>query len=313
MVRLDAAAILTLTVVALSLRVHAIDQTLGGDEIHTYGVVHGRPLGGMLDELRHGGEVSPPLYFLLAWSGAKIGDPTVWMRIPSLVFSTAAVPLTYLLGCRTVGRRAAALGAALLALSPCALAYAVEARPYATLMFLIVLSSLLLLHAVQSQSRSAWALYALSAVAILYTHYFGAFAVAAQAAWALWMSPERWRIVLVTYGLIALALIPWVSSIADQRPNHADILAYVPLTPDWVGAQSAKVLPGHPGFPGKDIPGTAAQSAFIVVVGIAALLALLRVVRRRRWRSLRGSPRSLPALLAVGTGLGLLLLSFGRR
>ena len=75
----------------------------------------------------------------------EFGDPTTWIRVPSVVLGAATVPITYLLGVRTVGRSAGLFAAAVAAISPFAVFYGTEARAYATLMFLCVLSTLALL------------------------------------------------------------------------------------------------------------------------------------------------------------------------
>ena len=56
----------------------------------------------------------------------------VWLRVPSLVLSTATVPPVYAFGRATLGHSAGLVRAALIALSPFALYYAIEARPYAS-------------------------------------------------------------------------------------------------------------------------------------------------------------------------------------
>ena len=72
----------------------------------------------------------------------KVGDPTVTIRLPSLVCGTAAVPVIFLLGERIRDRATGMVAAALTALSPFAVYFATEARPYATLIFLLATSTL---------------------------------------------------------------------------------------------------------------------------------------------------------------------------
>ena len=95
----------------------------------------------MLDGVTGPLEISPPLYFVFAWICAKIGDPHVWVRVPALVAGVALVPAAYALGVRTVGRTAALIGAALLALSPFAVFYSTEARAYTLATLFVVLAA----------------------------------------------------------------------------------------------------------------------------------------------------------------------------
>ena len=115
----------------------------------------------------HDTESTPPLHFVLAWATAKIGDPTIWVRVPSLVLGNATVPLVYLLGARTLGRSAGIVGAALIAIAPFAIFYGVEDRAYAALGFFATLSTLTLLEATRTGERRWWIAFALASAAVL--------------------------------------------------------------------------------------------------------------------------------------------------
>ena len=143
-------AIAGITLLGLALRVAGLGQSLYGDELYTYRALVDHGLGDALRSV-YRTEDTPPLFFVLAWAAAKAGDPTLWLRVPSLVLGTAAIPLTYLIGLRTVGRSGALIGAALLALAPFAVFYAGEARAYATLVFFVALSTLALLRVVDGR------------------------------------------------------------------------------------------------------------------------------------------------------------------
>lgn len=186
--------LLGLTLVAFALRVVGMDQSLYGDELFAYEEVEGHSLIGVLREVESQSiEVSPPLFFVLAWLSAKLGDPTIWIRLPSLIAGTALVPVVYLLGSRTVGRPAALLAAALTAIAPFAIFYSAEARPYATLAVLAALSTWSMLRALESPRRWWWVVYAVAAAGAIYTHYTGVFVLGAQALWAGWGYPRERR------------------------------------------------------------------------------------------------------------------------
>src|SRR6478736_6141016 len=98
-----------------------------GDELFIFTIVHHLSLGSSISLIRNT-EKTPPLFFLLVWASAKIGDPTLWVRLPSVLAATAMVPVGYLLGSRTAGRNAGLMAAAVLALDPFAIFYGTEAR-----------------------------------------------------------------------------------------------------------------------------------------------------------------------------------------
>ena len=149
---------------------------------------------------------------MLAWAATKLGDPTVTVRLPSLVLGTAAIPLTYLLGVRTVGRLPALVGAAFFAISPFALWYAVEARAYSTLMFLDGARGAGAGARARHPEDGLVGAYAISACLILYTHYMGVFVVVAMAAWSFWTQREHLRELLFAHAAVVRipALAPLV-------------------------------------------------------------------------------------------------------
>ena len=104
----------TMTVAAFILYLSQVHQSLYADEVFTYREIAGHSLTSMIHTVGTGVEVSPPLYFVLAWFSAKLGDPTVCIRLPSLILGAATIPVIYLLGRDTIGRAAGAIGTAIL-------------------------------------------------------------------------------------------------------------------------------------------------------------------------------------------------------
>ncbi len=186
-----------------------------------FNIVHGRSLGQAMSIVRET-EKTPPLFFIFTWLTVKLGDPTYWIRLPSLLFGSALVPLGYLLGVRTVGRQAGLLAAAMLALSSFSIFYGTEARAYAAVAFFAGLSTLCLLEALRTGRRRWWAAYGLAVLAVLYTHYMGVFVVVAQAAWAMWTRREHLRALVIVHTLVVLAYLPWLPSFLLQEKHSAD-------------------------------------------------------------------------------------------
>ena len=176
-----------LTALALALRVVGIDQTLYGDEDFTYYiVVRNDDLAGVWSDV-YNTSITPPLHYFLAWLAVQFGgDSTVMVRIPSLIFGTALVPFVFFLARRVAGIWAGLIAATVIALGPFAIWYSDEARTYAVMMFLVALSTLAMLRAVEGGERRWWVLYVLCACGALWSHYTAVFVVAAEGAWALW-------------------------------------------------------------------------------------------------------------------------------
>lgn len=299
-----------LTTIALALRVSQLHQTLVGDEIFTYQDVVGHSLTNVLSTVHTGGENSPPLFFVLAWLSAKIGDPSIWIRLPSLLLGTATVPVTYAIGRESVGRTAGLIGAGIMALAPFAVFYAVEARPYAVMTFFVALSTLALLRAVAPDaSRRWWVLYSVAAAAAAYSHYTSIFLLAVQAVWALGMSRDRIAPALIATAAIGVLYLPWLPQVRGKA--LAVIGALYPLGARRVLTDLLRPIPGDPAAPLSAIPTTAGLIVFAACVlgGLAAVLARARRTRRRALRA-RLPDRLIPiAALTLATPVGLLLYS----
>ena len=218
-----AAGLAALTAAALVLRLICARQSIYGDELFSYELATRSGLDDVLDGVRGPLEITPPLFFVLAWASSKLGDPTFTLRLPSLLAGVALVPLVYALGTRTVGRRAALWRAALAALSPLAVFFSAEARAYMLMAFLVCASTLTLLLALDGRGRGWWALFACCVAGALYAHYTAAFALAAQAGWALWATRAALRPLVMAHAAAALAFLPWVPEIqSDRESGFAD-------------------------------------------------------------------------------------------
>jgi hypothetical protein len=139
-------------------------------------------------------ELSPPLYHLLlaGWS-RLVGDGDGALRLLSALLGTAAIPLTYAVAHALADRRVALLTAALATVAPLYVTYSREVAMYALLLVLALLSTLALV-ALLRHGITRWgaAAYLAATLALLYTHYYGLFVVAAQnVAVLLWRWPQR--------------------------------------------------------------------------------------------------------------------------
>jgi 4-amino-4-deoxy-L-arabinose transferase-like glycosyltransferase len=300
-------ALLTLGVFVL--RFSQVHQSLVGDEVFTYGDIFGHSFGSVLSTVHVGGENSPPLYFLFAWATAKLGDPTVWIRLPSIVLGAATIPMIYAIGRETVGRGAGLIGAAIMAASPFCLYYGVEARPYSTMTFFVALSTLALLQAHATGSRRWWALYAAAAAAAAYSHYTSIFVLGVQAIWSLWVNRDRLREPLIANAAIALLYVPWLPHLRGKALGVIGQLQ--PLTADNVIRDLPRALAGYPYASLRAIPTRLGLVAVVgcLLVGVAWALAR----RSRDGAGPASSPKfGLLVALALATPIGLLLYSMLR-
>ena len=309
-----ALAVAGLTLLGFAIRLANFDQSLLGDELSTYWIIHGHSLGDVLSSVRSNDEITPPLYFILGWLSLKVNSDPEWVRLPSLLAGTATIPLVYLLGARTVGRAAGLVACAVFALSPFMIYYSDEARSYALMIALLVGSTIALLIALETARARWWALYAACSCGALLSHYTCVFPLAAQFLWVLWAHREAARPLLLANLGALVGFAPWIPGfIADNNsPTTAILSALQPFTFGAVRFAIENWAIGYPYVNLDTAPGHVAGVLILAGLVIAAAAASLRGWRRLRRSRMRAGAalRQIPprivlvALLALATPVG---------
>ncbi|MGK2933489.1 MAG: glycosyltransferase family 39 protein [Solirubrobacterales bacterium] len=206
-----------ITVAGALIRIPGMGDTIFGDELSTYFMVMGRDFLTTLDYVKGEQEITPPLYFLVAWFPANLGDPTVMLRIPSYLAGVAIVPLVYVLGTWSVNRKVGLVSSALVAFSPFLIFFSSEARAYSFLTFLTLLSTLALLLALRKGQVRWWVAFAVLCAASMYTHYTALFVLVTQFVWAFVFFPKSRKALLLSAAGAAVSFLPWLPQyIADS-------------------------------------------------------------------------------------------------
>lgn len=293
-------------------------QSLFADELSTYWISATHGFGGVIS-LMYGTphiahpEITPPLSFIASWLSTRLGRSPELLRLPALIAGALTIPGVYLLGCRSVGRRAALVAAALTTLSPFMIYYSAEARAYGLMMVMVVFSTLSMLAAVDTGRTRWWVLYGITSSAAIYTHYTSVFVLAAQGAWLLWAQPRARRPVVLANVAVAASLLPWLPGLINDfdSPTLKILSALSPFTPYDVRLDVEHWVVGYPytlagGL--TKLPGTIA----LVLLACAALLAGAGLVNRARNHELRADPRArvwLLVVLACATPIGEAIVS----
>ena len=217
-------------------------------------------------------EPHPPLYFLSAWAWTDIvgrGDE-IGLRSLSALLGTATVPLVYAAAVTRLSRTAALLAALFVAVSPFAVWYSQEARPYAMLGALCALSLVCLLHALESPRRWAWA-WAIASSLALATHYFAGFLIALEALWLLRVL--GWRAVWAPAALVLATELLMVAYLATVDTFLVDWVRWIPRS------DRLQLIPVEfvTGLQSLDLPSDAAIrfwiASAVAVGGLAAACA----------------------------------------
>jgi 4-amino-4-deoxy-L-arabinose transferase-like glycosyltransferase len=268
------ALLAAITAIGLALRLPSFGDSLFGDELSAFYIVAGHGFGQMMHLLNgHSTELNPPLFFILAWGSVKVfGLSAMALKLVSLLTGTATIPLVYLLGRRTVSGPAGLVAAALAAGCPFLIYYSSEARPYALMVFLVLVATLALLQALASPGWGWWGLYALAACAAAYTHFTSVFVLVVLFLWALVTQPAaRGRLLLATGGAVILYLpeLPVLHRIG-QSPGTSIYGTLDPLTLSSARTDLGHWAIGHPNISLDQVPGTVA--AVLIALGVAVAL-----------------------------------------
>ncbi len=185
------------------------------------------PLGTMVGNLFRW-DVHPPLYytFLHVWVWLT-GTGVFALRLPSVIFGTAAVPLLYVVARRFTSERGATFAAAIGAASPFWIWHSDDARMY-TLLLVLALAALWRLFVAYERNRPRdWVVYGLVTAVSLYSHYFAILMLPVHAVWLLSQRPPQ-----------AVVLRRWLPAVAGAVSLLA-VWLVVMVVHDGVGGVAA--------------------------------------------------------------------------
>jgi uncharacterized membrane protein len=157
-------------------------------------------------------DTSPPLYYLLLYSWTLIfGTSDIVLRLFSIGWSLASLPLLASVARRIGGSSAVFTSCVLFAFSPLTICYATEGRMYSLLLFLVVATvwvSLVLQE--RGGGVGLYALWITSSAAGFLTHYFFLFPWLALVAFLI-AQPGRFdrRWLIACIFLTGVAILPW--------------------------------------------------------------------------------------------------------
>ncbi|MBA2504927.1 MAG: glycosyltransferase family 39 protein [Thermoleophilaceae bacterium] len=273
---------------AFGLRLAGLGDRLSADEGYSWLVASAGSWDVFLDRLADF-ENTPPLFYALL---APLPlDDEAWLRLPSLIAGTAAVPVVYAIARPPLGTRAALLGALALAVAP----YAVSFSNYSRGFMLATLACLLALWgaariAEGRDGRGWWALCLAGGVVAVWSEYHAAGFLLVLAL-ALFALTRRASALIVAAPILTLA--PWLGQIVRglDRVDETKASPTYPLDP------SEAIVPLVFGEHGT---ASAAAGRWLQLLAVVAVLGAAGWALRRR--------AELAFRLVGGTALGVLLL-----
>jgi len=220
------------------------------------------------------------------------------VRAPSLFVAVLGVVVVFWIGRRFGGRMVGAAGATLYLLNFVQLTKAREARSYALETFLVCLGWYALVAALAAERNRGrlWAAYVLAMTLAVYAHLFSVLILASQliAFGALLVLPNEWRDrvrrsvrpMAVSVAAICIAVLPMALYVA----GHGSTNAWIPPANAVAFLRLLWNMAGHDVMYGS-------------LLGAAAIVAAVFVVRARRRAQGSGAPLPRPLAIALGCWL----------
>lgn len=196
----------------------------------------------------------PPLNNLAIFVAIKLLGTDEWsIRFPSAIFGLANIGVLYWLGTMTLGRKAALVGAAMLALSPFSVIYSQEARMYSLLALAATLYAATCFYYLRAPSmlRGAWI--SLSGLSLVYSHPYGlldwiviALAFAALFLLPIWFSRRTILVWVASNTIVAIGFMPWALILAGHaRTIDAGGFWIPPLTTAFLSKELGALAGGR--------------------------------------------------------------------
>jgi len=152
-----------------------------------------------------------PLHWLLAYLAGSISPSLTALRLVSVIFAVASMPVIAALVARLTDKRTALVATALAAASWITIYHGIYARMYSLFLFLSALSFLTLLRAVGTRDPRRWAAWIVATVLTIATQPYGTFVLAAQAVYILARRRRRnfpLRPAAISFGIVVALVAP---------------------------------------------------------------------------------------------------------
>lgn len=244
-----ASLLLAIFLAGMALRLHRLDaKTLWTDEMITAVRAQSEPrsLIGSIASGEGAGVQLPLTYIVTHFFVRLLGDTEFVLRLQAVLFGSLSVLLTYRIGKILFTVRGGLIGAFLLAVNAHHVRYSQEARHYALIVFLALLSLIFLLKALEGKQKSLWIGFILCTSFGLYNHYFAYLLLPAEVVLAAWVIFEEWisfrrqdahlierrpssrlssparqaMMFIVSLGLVGMSLLPWIPTLQAQLPRQ---------------------------------------------------------------------------------------------
>ena len=172
---------------------------------------------GDLFELTSQHQANMSLYYFLLHFWMGLGDSETVIRLLSVVFAVATVPLVYALGARLFDASTGLVAALLFAVNSFVIRYAQEARGYTLALFLATAASYLFVRALRDRRWPWWIAWGVVGGVSTYAHFFCGLVVTAHLVTLVVMTRRGsigWRVPAIGVALVGVLVAPLAAFVA---------------------------------------------------------------------------------------------------
>ncbi len=177
------------------------------------------PLFEMLSQIIKA-DIHPPFYNLLLHFWIVPSTSELYIRSLSALFSIITIWIVYLIGKNLFSAKVGIIASLITSISSYQIYYAQEARLYAFITLLCVLSLLAFIRALRTRSTKTWILLCLINILALYTYIYSAFFIIGEYVIAVWFSKSiknSIKIILSTMLVTCLVFIPEILVLFSRK------------------------------------------------------------------------------------------------
>lgn len=214
---------------ALLLRVYTLgDESLWLDEVFSVNSAN-KSITSIIEHESSWTAVSPPFYYIILHFWMKLfGYSEFSIRFPSVIFGVASIYVIYRVGKLIYSEEVGIICAFLLSISFFHIRYSQEARFYALLTFLILLSNFYFVRLLKEKNIKDACIYIVITTAMTYTHFFGLFYIMFQNIYYFLAHRKNMKFWIVIQGTILLLFAIWIPVLVKQTTKVGDDSWWIP-------------------------------------------------------------------------------------
>lgn len=234
-------------------------------------------------------DIHPPLYFIAlhGWV-ALVGSSDFALRLFSVAGGVIGLALMSVVARQLIGPRAVVPATLLLGVAPAFVEFSRMARYYSWLLALGLLSTKLLLNALERNDWWHWTAYVLTGLALLYTFYLSGVLLVAHVLIVLSHTDRRVLIArwLTAALLVGLGALPWLFVVAGRQVTLAAASGGADLSRSILGFVLGVAASFYTFSVGETLfPWRPEAWVGLVVVFVLLGVGLLKQSGRTRWQS----------------------------